>query len=153
MDELKGVFTWREEDPRITLGHRKPTQIVWLFLPEMLCIVILAAGNDELYRLGFAEFSSLVSLLYAQVNVQCKTLQITIIRHFQLQERHCTNSCRVPASDVMGMSMLAFILPGLKDNHTVSKTLAQSNDEQSRRIMDLLSRLLNRLIKMWCPRI
>ena len=27
------------------LGHRKPTQIVQLFLREMLCIVILAAGT------------------------------------------------------------------------------------------------------------
>ena len=38
-----------EEDPKITLGHREPTQIVWLFLPEMLCIVILVTGNDEFW--------------------------------------------------------------------------------------------------------
>ena len=38
-----------EEDPKITLGHREPTQIVWLFLPEMLCIVILVTGNHEFW--------------------------------------------------------------------------------------------------------
>ena len=36
------------------------------------------------------ELSSLVSLLYAQVNVRRKTLQIAKIRRFQLQERQRT---------------------------------------------------------------
>ena len=44
-------------------------------------------GAELVQRKGVAEFSSLVSLLYTQVKVECKTLQIAIIRRFELQER------------------------------------------------------------------
>ena len=44
-----------EEDPKITLGHREPTQIVWLFLPEMLLSFLsLETMNFDLGNIGIS---------------------------------------------------------------------------------------------------
>ena len=113
------------------------------------CCVLLFLPLETMNYIGFEVFHNRSAQRqgYAQVNVQCKTKSQQFVT-FSCQNDKAQHRYRlvIPASDAMGMSMLVFILPGPKDNHSVSKTLAQSSDEQSRRIIEysIVFSLLNR---------